>query len=150
MYFCNECNYSYDIGKSTNLESDNKTIIKKIPDIYKKLENKEDLKNFKTDIKIDDIKKNSKYKDLDETQKKNINKLYEESYNIGINFKCTNCGHSKEIKESILLYNLDLNNKIGGKLHNKDIIKMNLVSANLFTISIMYFIQKTFLKIKQI
>lgn len=112
MYFCNECNYSYDIGKSTNLETDTKTVIKKIPDIYKKVENKEDLKDYKTDIKIDDIIKNSKYKDLDDAQKKNINKLYEESNNSGINFKCTNCGHSKEIKESVLLYNLDLNNKV--------------------------------------
>ena len=111
MYFCNECNYSYDIGKSTNLEVDNKTIIKKTPDIYKKLENNEDLKNYKTDIKIDDIKKNSKYKELDDNQKKNIDKLYEDTISSGINFKCTNCDHSKEITESILLYNLDLNNK---------------------------------------
>ena len=64
---------------------------------------------------------------MTDVEKDNISKLYQESDNSGINFKCTNCNNSKEIKESILLYKLDLNNnkieKIKTLKENKFICK---------------------------
>lgn len=112
MYFCPKCNFTFDIGKSTNLEVNEKNIIKKSADIFKKIENKEDLNFYKTDIKLDEIIKNSKYKKLTEEEKKSIHKLLEEEPIGGIEFKCVNCNYALEINESILLYELDMNNKI--------------------------------------
>jgi hypothetical protein len=111
MYFCPKCHFSFDIGKSSNVTVDEKNVIKKVADIFKKLENKEDLSIYKSDIKIDEIIKNSKYKKLSEEDKTNLQKLYEEGATSGIEFKCTNCNYSLEIKESILLYELDMNDK---------------------------------------
>jgi hypothetical protein len=110
MYFCNECNFSFDISKSSNIIDDNKTIIKKVGDIFKKIENKENLINFKTDIKIEEVTSNVKYSKLTEKEKENISKLYQESNNTGMIFNCINCNNSKEITESILLYKFELNN----------------------------------------
>lgn len=111
MYFCPKCHFSFDIGKSSNVVVNEKVVIKKVADIFKKIENKESLTNYTTDIKIEDITKNAKYKKLSDEEKNNINKLYEEIPSSGIEFKCTNCNYSVEIKESILLYELDINSK---------------------------------------
>jgi hypothetical protein len=62
MYFCPKCHFSFDIGKSSSIIVDEKNVIKKTADIFKKIENNEDISNFKTDIKIDEIIKNAKYK----------------------------------------------------------------------------------------
>ena len=111
MYFCPKCHFTFDIGKSSNNIINEKNILKKSVDIFKKIENKEDLSNFKTDIKLDEIIKNIKYKKLNEEEKLQINKLYEDIQSSGIEFKCTNCNNSIEIKNSILLYELDMYNK---------------------------------------
>ena len=111
MYFCPKCHFSFDIGKSSNVAGEEKNVIKKVADVFKKLENKEDLSIYKSDIKIDEIIKNNKYKKLTDEDKNNIQKLYEEETSSGIEFKCTNCNYSLEIKESILLYELDMNDK---------------------------------------
>ena len=111
MYFCPKCHFSFDIRKSSNVTIDEKNVIKKVADIFKKLENKEDLSIYKSDIKIDEIIKNNKYKKLSEEDKTNLNKLYEEGTMSGVEFKCTNCNYSHEIKESILLYEFDTNDK---------------------------------------
>lgn len=111
MYFCPKCHFSFDIGKSSNILIDEKNIIKKTADIFKKIENNEDLSKFKTDIKLDEIIKNARYKKISEEAKENINKLFEEAPTSGVEFKCNNCNNSIEIKESILLYELDVNSK---------------------------------------
>jgi hypothetical protein len=111
MYFCPKCHFSFDIGKASNVAGEEKNVIKKVADIFKKLENKEDLSIYKSDIKIDEIIKNSKYKKLTDEEKNNIQKLYEEEITSCIEFKCINCNYSLEIKESILLYELDMNDK---------------------------------------
>ena len=41
MYFCPKCHFSFDIGKSSNVTVDEKNVIKKVADIFKKLENKD-------------------------------------------------------------------------------------------------------------
>ena len=113
MYFCPNCHFSFDIGKSTNSIVNEKNVIKKVADVFKKIESNEDLSLFKTDIKIDEIMKNSKYKKLSDENKQKINILYEEEpTSSGIKFKCNNCNYEKEIKESILLYEYNVNAKL--------------------------------------
>jgi len=111
MYFCPKCNFSFDIGKSSNDIINEKNIIKKAADVFKKIENNEDLSLYKTDVKMDEITKNIKYKKLNDEQKLQIQKLFDEVVLSGIEFKCNNCNFSLDIKESILLYELDMNNK---------------------------------------
>ena len=93
MYFCPKCHFSFDIGKASNVDVNEKNSIKKVADIFKKIENKEDLFGFQTDIKIDEIIKNSKYKKLTDEEKNNIQKLYEEETINDIEFKCNNCNY---------------------------------------------------------
>jgi hypothetical protein len=124
MYFCPKCHFVFDIGKSINTieEYDNKQIIKKVSDAIKKVENKEDLTNFKADFKIDDLIKNPKYKKLNQDEINMLSKLFEETSNSGIEFKCTNCNFVKEINDTILLYefnNNDNNENIKSLEENK-------------------------------
>ena len=116
MYFCPKCNYSFDINKSTGTVIDDETEkpqLKKINDILKVFESGESLSKYIIDLKIEDLEKNPKYKKLSDTDKeKFMNELLYQSSNIGAQFKCNNCGFSKEITETTLLYQLDLNDKI--------------------------------------
>lgn len=111
MYFCPKCHFSFDIGKTTNAVTENKELIKKSSDAFKKLEENEDLSKYKADFKFEELIKNSKYKKISEGDKNMLNKLFEENNNSGIEFKCNNCNFSKEITETILLYNYDLTSK---------------------------------------
>jgi hypothetical protein len=111
MYFCPKCHFSFDIGKSSNVTVSEKNILKRTVDIFKKIENNENLSKYSTDITLEEITKNIKYKKLSDEDKNNINKLYEDIPSSGIEFKCNNCNNTIEIQESILLYELDLNNK---------------------------------------
>ncbi len=111
MYFCPKCHFSFDIGKSSNVSIDEKNVLKKAAEVFKKLENNEDFSRYTTDLKIEEITKNIKYKKLSEEDKQKITKLYEEAPSSGIEFRCTNCNNSLEIDKSILLYELDLNSK---------------------------------------
>ena len=48
MYFCPKCNYLFDISKTTQQNNkDNRIIIKKIPEVFKKIESKEDFTKYK-------------------------------------------------------------------------------------------------------
>jgi len=110
MYFCPKCHFSLDIGKSSKTVITEKIILKKVLDIFKKIENNEDLELYKTDIKLEEITKNSKYSKLSEDAKNNINKLFEEPTSNEVEFNCTNCSYTSEIKESILLFEFNQNN----------------------------------------
>ena len=111
MYFCPKCHFTFDIGKTNNNIIDNKELILKPIDIFKKLEEKEDFSKYKVEFKFEDLNKNIKYKKLSENEKNIINKLFEENINSGIEFKCNNCNFNKEITETILLYEYNLINK---------------------------------------
>jgi hypothetical protein len=112
MYFCPKCSYVFDISKVSDRIEDNRVIIKKTVDIFKKLENNEDLSNYKTNIKQEDIMKNIKYNKLTEEDKDNINKLFNEPVQTGAEFKCNNCNYSENITKTVLLYQYDVNNNI--------------------------------------
>lgn len=106
MYFCPKCNYLFDISKASNqvTKEDNRIIIKKTIDVFKKLEAKEDLSNYKAGFKQDDLNKNSKYKKLSDEERMMINKLFEEISYAGAEFKCNNCNFIENINETIMLY----------------------------------------------
>ena len=109
MYFCPKCHFTFDIGKTSNNieEISDKINITKISDALKRLENKEDFSKLKAEFKIEDLIKNSKYKKLNQDEKNILSKLFDENTISGIEFKCTNCNYIKEIKETILLYQLN-------------------------------------------
>jgi len=58
---------------------------------------------------MDEIIKNVKYKKLNDEQKLQIQQLFDEGVSSGIEFKCNNCNYTLDIKESTLLYELDMN-----------------------------------------
>lgn len=111
MFFCPNCSYLFDISKSGNIE-DNKTILSKITDIFEKIENNENLSLYKTTITKEDLTKNKKYLKLNEKQKENINELYKENLTTNAEFKCNNCNFIKPITETIILYQINNDNKI--------------------------------------
>jgi hypothetical protein len=105
MYFCPKCNYSFDIAKSSNNNvEDTRIEISKLPDAFKKLENNEDLSKYKATFKQDNLIKNAKYKSFDDNKKSILNKLFDEVISSGAEFHCMNCNYSKEITETVLLY----------------------------------------------
>lgn len=112
MYFCPKCDYSFDICKSNGLENqEEKQPIKKINDIFYLLENNKNLNNYKVEFNKDELEKNSKFKKLNEEDKNKILTLFQSSLITGAQFKCNNCNFSKEITESVLLYQLDITEK---------------------------------------
>jgi beta-lactamase superfamily II metal-dependent hydrolase len=69
MYFCPNCSYIFDIGKSsTNIQqlpSDDKIIINKINDLFKLLDTNNttiDFSKYKADFSKDELYKNKKFK----------------------------------------------------------------------------------------
>jgi len=110
MYFCPKCNYVFDISKKSN-QIEYRIIIKKIPDLFKKIEQKEDLSKYKAEFKQSDLTKYLKYNKLSNEEKQNINKLFEEINFTDVEFKCNNCNYIQNINETIILYQYDINQK---------------------------------------
>ena len=112
MYFCPKCNYSFDISKSSGIDvSEEKNIIKKVNDILKIYESGESLNNYKAEFKKEDLEKNVKYKKLSDVDKEKFEVLFQLSSIICAQFKCNNCSFTKEITETVLLYELDISEK---------------------------------------
>jgi hypothetical protein len=112
MYFCPKCNYSFDIGKSVgNEESEEKQHVKKLNDIIKYYNSGTPLNNFVAEFKKEELEKNSKYKKLSEEEKSKFDVLFEMPQISGAQFRCNNCSFTKEITETILLYELDMSDK---------------------------------------
>ena len=96
MYFCPKCHFSFDIGKTTNAVTENKELIKKSSDAFKKLEDNEDLSKYKADFKFEELIKNSKYKKI----------LPRTNYYICKNISCvTNLKNTK--KEAVFFRELN-------------------------------------------
>lgn len=105
MYFCPKCDYLFDITKSTNQEvKDNRVVIKRVVDMFKKLESNEDFTNYRAEFSYEDLVKNNKYKKLSDLEKSNINKLFEDISLTNAEFKCNNCNYIENINNTIILY----------------------------------------------
>ena len=138
MYFCPKCNYSFDISKSIGSENneENKVnennnsidtipvepennkenkVLKKVNDAIKVFEANGNLKNYNAEFKFEELEKNSKFKKLSNENKDKFNILFNNNNNnniTGAQFKCNNCNFTKEITESVLLYQYEVYDKI--------------------------------------
>jgi len=112
MYFCPKCNYSFDIGKSTGTNiSEEKQYLKKINDAIKIYEDGQSLENYIAEFKKEDLETNFKYKKMSSENKEKFETLFKLPTITGAEFKCNNCGFTKEITETVLLYELDFTDK---------------------------------------
>ena len=106
MYFCTECNNSFDITKSTS--NITKIILKTPEEIIEKLKSNKDLNDFVSNINKETLFKNKKISKLSDDDKKKLNVLFETANNFErIEFKCMNCNFRKEINNSIKLYEIN-------------------------------------------
>jgi hypothetical protein len=113
MYFCPKCSYLFDISKSSKVSKtdDIRISVNKITDAFKKLEDKEDLTKYKASFSKDEITKNKRYQKLIEEDKIKINVLFEEIVSSGAEFKCENCNFTKQITETTVLYQVNMEDK---------------------------------------
>jgi DNA-directed RNA polymerase subunit M/transcription elongation factor TFIIS len=112
MYFCPKCNYSFDISKTVSTNTnDDKPVIKKVSDIIKKIEDNEDISQYRLEFKSEELEKNIKYKKLSDKDKEKINILFHINNIAGAQFICNNCNYIKEITESLVLYKYEANAK---------------------------------------
>ena len=116
MYFCPNCSYLFDISKSSKISKDTdvdtRTLIKKLTDAFKKLEEDDDLTKYKAEFLKDEMAKNKKYQKLKEKDKIKMNQLFEEIVSSGAEFKCENCNFTKQISETTLLYQINMEDKV--------------------------------------
>jgi len=113
MYFCPSCSYSFDIVKSSQSSSqkDTRVSIEKLSEALKKFEAEEDMSKFVAQFSREETNKNKKYQKLDDNQKVKFNQIFEEILSSGAEFKCNNCNNIQPIKETILLYNINMEEK---------------------------------------
>jgi hypothetical protein len=107
MYFCPQCNYSFDITKSSG--EDTRKELSTPEDVIKRIRANKDLSNYFVKFDRSELTQNKKFKKLNKSQQDNINVLYQSYSFDGIEFKCLNCNFSKPINYSIKLYELDVN-----------------------------------------
>jgi len=106
MYFCPQCNYSFDISKSTFTET--KKILSTPEDAIECFRAGEDLNNYSVTFSKDELFKHKKIGKLSSKDKENLNVLFEKNNNFNkIEFKCVNCNYRKLINKSIKLYEID-------------------------------------------
>jgi hypothetical protein len=112
MYFCPSCSYSFDIVKSSQTsQKDVRISIEKLAEAFKIFENNDDMSKYVALFSREETNKNKKYQKLDEKQKAKFNLIFEELISSGAEFKCNNCNNIQPIKETILLYNINLEEK---------------------------------------
>jgi aspartate carbamoyltransferase regulatory subunit len=126
MYFCPQCNYTFDIARSTL----NKKIIENPDELIKIIKDIElsDLANYNMNFIKKDILKNKKYKKLSTEEKESIDELFENNSFDKIEFKCLDCNFRKQINTSIKLYEYSLEDDI--TLTYKSIEENKLLFAN--------------------
>lgn len=113
MYFCPNCSYIFDIQKSSKITNeDNRIVINKIVDAFKKLDDNEDLTKYRAEFSKEEMAKNKKYQKLKEDDKIKINQLFEELVSSGAEFKCNNCNYIKKIVETTVLYQINMEDKL--------------------------------------
>jgi len=112
MYFCPSCSYSFDIVKSSQTsQKDVRVNIEKIAEALKLFEANEDMSKYVASFSREDTNKNKKYQKFDDNQKAKFNLIFEELISSGAEFKCNNCNNIQPIKETILLYNINMEEK---------------------------------------
>jgi hypothetical protein len=125
MYFCPNCSYLFDITKASNMSNvDTRKTITKIPELFKLLENNDDIdfSKYKSDFTKEDLYKNKKFQKLPDNIKNNVTQIFDEIFTTNAQFKCDNCNFVKNITETTLLYQINVENdntKISNLEENK-------------------------------
>jgi len=114
MYFCPKCSYLFDISKSSNTIKidDTRISIDKITEVLSLFEEGKNFSNYKATFTKEEINKNKKFQKLKDDDKIKFNQLFEELTSSGAEFKCNNCNFSKQITETTLLYQLNMDEKV--------------------------------------
>ena len=107
MFFCPQCKYVFDIKKG-NVSID-KEEITDINNIFKLLKKQSNLSKYTTEIEIEEIKKNKKYKVLSSSDKNKILELFSNNNSSGL-LECNNCGYQESISRSLNLYSINFKN----------------------------------------
>ena len=113
MYFCDNCGFSLEISKSSSSNEDTRELIAKLADALKMIEEDavKDYSRYKADFTKEEMNKNKKYQKLKDTEKAKLNQLFDEIMASGAEFKCENCNFTKQITESTLLYQINMEDK---------------------------------------
>lgn len=112
MYFCQNCSYSFDIIKSSNLSvKDQRIEILKINEAIKLYEEHKDMSKYVALFNRDETSKNKKYQKLDDKQKAIFNQIFDVITSSGAEFRCNNCNNIQPINNTVLLYNLNMEEK---------------------------------------
>ena len=107
MYFCPQCNYSFDISKSTE-STESKKILSTPEDVIKRFRAGKDLANYVVNFSKEELFKHKKIGKLSTEDKNKLNILFEKNNDFNkIEFKCVNCNFRKAINNSIKLYEID-------------------------------------------
>jgi hypothetical protein len=114
MYFCPKCSYLFDISNlsSTINLDDTSILVDKIQEAFILFDKNQNLSKYKATFTKEEVNKNKKYQKLKEEEKIKFNQLFEELFSSGAEFKCNNCNFSKQITETTLLYQLNMENKV--------------------------------------
>jgi hypothetical protein len=114
MYFCDNCGFSLEISKSSSSNEDTREVVAKLADALKMIEDGEvkDYSHYKADFSKEEMTKNKKYQKLKDNEKAKLNQLFEELVASGAEFKCENCNFTKQITETTLLYQINMEDKV--------------------------------------
>jgi hypothetical protein len=124
MFFCPQCKYVFDIKKGEVLID--KEEIKDINNIFKLIKKQNDLSKYSTEIELEDIKKNKKYKVLSSSDKNKILELFSSNNSSGL-LECNNCGYQESIGRSLNLYSINFKNSASSEY---DIEHLKLLSLD--------------------
>ena len=126
MYFCPTCNYSFDISKSTNI-IDNRKILDNPIEVFKRLKANKDLSNYKILFQKEELTEHKIYNKLSDTNKEDLEILFQDNMIGYIEFKCSNCNYRKSITETIKLYQMNVKSQynIFRSIDDNKILAMN-------------------------
>lgn len=114
MYFCPECSYVLDIGK-TNKDGGDKEILEDVDDVIKEYK-KGNIAKFNINITNNELKDYSKFKKMKKKEQKDLEKLLDNNKeSSGVFFQCNNCNYSENINNSILIYKVKINHKVSSE-----------------------------------
>jgi hypothetical protein len=112
MYFCPSCSYSFDIVKSSSSTTkDSRIEINKLAEALRFFEENEDMSKYVAKFSREETSKNKKYQKLDDKQKAVFNQIFDELTSSGAEFRCNNCNNVQPIKNTVLLYNINMEEK---------------------------------------
>ena len=129
MYFCEKCDYSFDISKSVSskiIEKKNFIILKTPADAIKNI--KKDLSLYKPKFSKKELISFKKYSKLSEKNKEKLDLLFDNNKSkslITATFNCRNCGYKLNIEKTILLYKIDYKSNDDNSFLEKNIIYCN-------------------------